>query len=119
MIDWNSQPQLRFQEARVNGQMVCVICGGFSSAQVCWQCGHLKQQIAEACAEKDKCIEQLKEHNKRMQDWVWGVTWMFKNEADGMNRLENARSIIQHIGYTSADDSHVIKAALKWLEGRP
>jgi hypothetical protein len=78
----------------MNGQMVCVCCGGFSSAQVCWQCGHLKQQIAEACAEKDKRIAEL--------------------EA----RLTEATGLIKHFGWTSSEWIDVIENAEKWLKGK-
>lgn len=95
MSDWNSEPQLRFQEARESGNMVCVYCGGFSSAQVCWPCGHLKQQIAEACAEKDKRITELEQ------------------------RVIEARIILGHFGWTSADRTDVIQSAERWLKGDP
>ena len=93
--------------------MVCVYCGGFSSAQVCWSCAHLKQQIAEACAEKDKQIAELK---TTLGGWIKEAEQRGHDRALLTQRLIEARRIIKQIG---SIEIKFYEDANKWLEGKP
>lgn len=73
-------------------------------------------KLRDIIAEKDKRIAELEKSFQMSQEARKG--WLA--EFDGYkDRITDARTIIQHIGYTSADDEHVIQAAIKWLKGKP
>jgi len=64
-----------------------------------------------ACAAKDKEIAELR--SQIGNDFMAGV--VIEHE----KRIAAARLLIGSIGWTSCDFPDVIKAAEKWLEGKP
>jgi len=61
------------EEARENGQMVCVCCGGFSSSRVCWHCSN---NIANAAHNK-LVHEVLNKYN----ELIHAVATKYPNES--------------------------------------
>lgn len=62
-------------------------------------------------AEKEKEIAELR--RQIGTDFMAGV--VIEHE----KRIAEARKIIEHVGWTSSERPDVIKAAEKWLEGKP
>ena len=91
--------------------------------------GYCPTCLKIACAEKDKRITELCDELRSIREATSADPRIanflmkaaeFRDQITKLNaRLEGARSLIQHIGWTSSERTDIIQCAEKWLEGKP